>query len=51
MGIEGPNNNILKIRPPLTIDKSDIDRMLFWIDTILSESAVAVCLYVSRAES
>ena len=40
-GLEGPANNVLKIRPPLTIDIEDIDMLLQALDEILSETAVA----------
>tara|TARA_R110002049_G_scaffold44333_6_gene130156 strand:- start:8894 stop:11911 length:3018 start_codon:yes stop_codon:yes gene_type:complete len=39
IGCEGPDNNILKIRPPLTIEADDIDLLLDRLDTILSETA------------
>ncbi len=37
MGCEGPKDNILKIRPPLTIDKDDIDMILAKMDQVLEE--------------
>ncbi len=40
IGCEGPANNVLKIRPPLTIESHDIDCLLSALDEILSESAV-----------
>jgi 4-aminobutyrate aminotransferase-like enzyme/Ser/Thr protein kinase RdoA (MazF antagonist) len=40
MGTEGPHDNILKIRPPLTIEKSDVDMIVATLDKILSETAL-----------
>lgn len=40
MGTEGPADNILKIRPPLTIDKSDVDMILNVLDQVLAEAAL-----------
>ncbi|MGB0959412.1 MAG: aminotransferase class III-fold pyridoxal phosphate-dependent enzyme [Halocynthiibacter sp.] len=40
MGTEGPHHNILKIRPPLTIDENGIDMILSVMDEVLSETAV-----------
>ncbi len=37
-GREGPNDNILKIRPPLTIDAEDIDMLLQVMDKVLEET-------------
>lgn len=39
IGAEGPADNILKIRPPLTVDASDIDRILEGLDQSLREAA------------
>ncbi|MGB0901030.1 aminotransferase class III-fold pyridoxal phosphate-dependent enzyme [Halocynthiibacter sp.] len=36
-GREGPNDNILKIRPPLTIDAEDIDMLIGVMDKVLNE--------------
>jgi len=41
LGSEGPNDNILKIRPPLTIDADDVDMILDVLSTILTELAGA----------
>jgi len=38
IGSEGPNANILKIRPPLTIDEDGVDMLLDRLGIILSES-------------
>ena len=38
IGCEGPDNNILKIRPPLTIDAEDVDMLLDRLGTILAET-------------
>ena len=38
IGCEGPDNNILKIRPPLTVDAEGVDMLLERLDAILSET-------------
>ncbi|NUH66812.1 aminotransferase class III-fold pyridoxal phosphate-dependent enzyme [Sulfitobacter sp. S0837] len=38
IGCEGPDNNILKVRPPLTVDAEGIDRLIHQLGAILSES-------------
>jgi 4-aminobutyrate aminotransferase-like enzyme/Ser/Thr protein kinase RdoA (MazF antagonist) len=42
-GLEGPDNNVLKIRPPLTIEADDVVMLLETLDMILSETAVLHC--------
>ncbi len=37
IGSEGPKDNILKIRPPLTIEAEDIDMILWTLRQVLSE--------------
>ncbi|UWQ91464.1 aminotransferase class III-fold pyridoxal phosphate-dependent enzyme [Rhodobacteraceae bacterium M382] len=37
IGSEGPKDNILKIRPPLTIDTQDVDMILWALNQVLSE--------------
>ena len=37
IGSEGPKDNILKIRPPLTVDNEGVDMILTTLDQILSE--------------
>ncbi|NKX42581.1 hypothetical protein HGG71_14090 [Rhodobacteraceae bacterium R_SAG2] len=37
IGSEGPKDNILKIRPPLTIDAEDIQMILETMDSVLAE--------------
>jgi 4-aminobutyrate aminotransferase-like enzyme len=37
LGSEGPKDNILKIRPPLTITRDDVDMILTILDQILTE--------------
>ncbi len=37
IGSEGPKDNILKIRPPLTIEAEDVDMILFALRDVLSE--------------
>ncbi|WP_069301041.1 aminotransferase class III-fold pyridoxal phosphate-dependent enzyme [Neptunicoccus sediminis] len=39
IGSEGAHHNVLKIRPPLTIDAEDIERILHQLDRIFSETA------------
>ena len=41
IGSEGPEDNILKIRPPLTIEALDIDMILAALDEILNEVRIA----------
>ena len=38
IGSEGPNDNILKIRPPLTIEENDVDMLVTTLDSILKET-------------
>jgi 4-aminobutyrate aminotransferase-like enzyme len=38
IGTEGPADNVLKIRPPLTVDASDIDHLVETLDAILAET-------------
>ena len=40
MGSEGPFDNILKIRPPLTIDQEGIDMILTVLDQVLEEVVI-----------
>ncbi len=37
IGSEGPHDNILKIRPPLTIEADDVDMILSVLDAVLGE--------------
>ena len=39
LGREGPMDNILKIRPPLTVQADDIDMIISTLDNILSDQA------------
>lgn len=39
IGTEGPADNILKIRPPLTVTLDDVDQILAALDHILGETA------------
>jgi len=39
LGTEGPQDNILKIRPPLTIGADDVDMIIATLDMILGEWA------------
>jgi len=38
IGTDGPFENVLKIRPPLTIEADDIDTILAVLDQVLSET-------------
>jgi len=40
IGSEGPKDNIVKIRPPLTIEAADIDIILEVLGKLLSEVAL-----------
>ena len=42
MGREGPDDNILKIRPPLTIDEEGVDMILHVMDAVLGETGAQV---------
>ncbi len=44
MGTEGPADNILKIRPPLTIEAQDVEMILQVMDEVLSEAACLLAL-------
>ena len=41
IGTEGPADNVLKIRPPLTVDAADIDHLLGTLDRVLAESFIS----------
>ncbi|HMU61889.1 MAG TPA: aminotransferase class III-fold pyridoxal phosphate-dependent enzyme, partial [Gemmatimonadales bacterium] len=38
IGTEGPDDNVLKIRPPLTVDADDIEHLIERLDLVLSEA-------------
>ncbi len=40
IGTEGPADNILKIRPPLTVDAEDVDHLVATLDRVLGETAI-----------
>ena len=42
IGTEGPADNILKIRPPLTIDREGVEMLLVTLRSILNESTFCV---------
>jgi 4-aminobutyrate aminotransferase-like enzyme len=42
VGREGPADNILKIRPPLTIEADDIDMLIDRLDLCLKEAGSAL---------
>ena len=37
IGSEGPKDNVLKIRPPLTIDAEGVDMILHYFEKIMKE--------------
>ena len=37
IGSEGPKDNVLKIRPPLTIDAEGIDMIIHYFEKIMNE--------------
>ena len=39
IGTEGPADNVLKIRPPLTVERDDIEHLLVTFDRVLGETA------------
>ncbi|MFK7859737.1 MAG: aminotransferase class III-fold pyridoxal phosphate-dependent enzyme [Granulosicoccus sp.] len=39
-GLEGPDNNVLKIRPPLTIEECDVDWLLENLENIFKETVM-----------
>ena len=39
LGVEGPDNNVLKIRPPMTFDAAAADRLLTELDGLLKNVA------------
>jgi len=41
IGTEGPADNVLKIRPPLTIEPDDVDHLLETLDRVLGEATSA----------
>jgi 4-aminobutyrate aminotransferase-like enzyme/Ser/Thr protein kinase RdoA (MazF antagonist) len=41
IGTEGPADNVLKIRPPLTVDADDIAHLLETLDRVLAEAPVS----------
>ena len=42
IGSEGPNDNVLKIRPPLTVEADDVGMILEALDAVLSETVCRV---------
>lgn len=46
VGREGPDDNVLKIRPPLTIEADDIDMILDRLDLCLREAGAAMRIKV-----
>ena len=44
IGSEGPMDNVLKIRPPLSIEIGDIDMIIDTLDIILEEASLLIKL-------
>jgi 4-aminobutyrate aminotransferase-like enzyme len=42
LGVEGPDDNVLKIRPPMTFDQAAADQLLSVLDVVLSEDDAQV---------
>jgi 4-aminobutyrate aminotransferase-like enzyme len=42
MSTDGPFNNVIKIKPPLVITRSDIDYLVSTVDKVLGEDSMAV---------
>jgi 4-aminobutyrate aminotransferase-like enzyme len=40
IGTDGPWDNVLKIRPPLTINQADADLLLSRLDSVLNEAQI-----------
>jgi 4-aminobutyrate aminotransferase-like enzyme/Ser/Thr protein kinase RdoA (MazF antagonist) len=41
-GVDGPYDNVLKLRPPLVFDETDADRFVSTLDDVLGEDPVAL---------
>ena len=39
IGRDGPDHNVLKIRPPLSFDRADVDHLLGVLAEVLAEDA------------
>ena len=50
IGCEGPALNVLKVRPPLTMEADDIDLVLEALDQVLSETAVVSSVSAGRSD-
>jgi 4-aminobutyrate aminotransferase-like enzyme len=37
MSVDGPQNNVLKIKPPMCFTKQNADELLFYLERILKE--------------
>ena len=44
VGLEGPYDNVIKIRPPLCVDKDDINTFLKFFSNILEETFLKTVL-------
>jgi 4-aminobutyrate aminotransferase-like enzyme len=44
LSVDGPDHNVLKIKPPMTFSQHDGDRLVATIDRILTEDAVRVAM-------
>jgi 4-aminobutyrate aminotransferase-like enzyme len=42
MRADGPNHNVLKIKPPLTFTKENADAVLFYLQKIVAEEGMKI---------
>jgi 4-aminobutyrate aminotransferase-like enzyme len=42
MSTDGRDHNVLKIKPPMVFSRANADELLFRLETVLSEDAMAV---------
>ena len=40
-GVDGPHDNVLKLRPPLVFDEQDAERLVAALDAVLREDPIA----------
>jgi 4-aminobutyrate aminotransferase-like enzyme len=39
---DGPDHNVLKLKPPIVFDEQDADRLVATLDKVLAEDAVTL---------
>jgi 4-aminobutyrate aminotransferase-like enzyme len=44
LSADGPDHNVLKIKPPMSFSETDAERMVSTLDQVLSEDAVQALL-------